>query len=342
MKYKLSILLNFLDNNNLKKEANFLKKISTPLDAEYLPSEDRSEVLERTKKITPKVYISKNIYNNFSIENEMIEYAKKNNLSKDSVLYDSKTFIEDFEYILSDYEADKKYEDSTGTITMALSKDEIFKILNESDNLYKNEHKNFAFKKTKEKIISMIESFPSGYDLYFIPLIYVGSSEQFDEFVHMKEFVYHDFIGHAFESAVPSFTKLIDDYIRNILSKVFMFRASNLKRADLIKTFVEVIGQDNFNKMFGQEIASGIYKQDDTIVDSYYDLFSILLKDNIKINKLNIIGIKSATESNQKIFDILTYDLEDKLNSIKGKLVNDINEELNSIGDKKYLIQFIE
>lgn len=368
---ELETLLKFLYKNNFFKEASVLKKISTPLDVEYLEPAERKEVYDNTKDISPKIYVVENIFDEKHYEKILKEIQNivwKKTLDSGSANLKGtnridKLLIERFFRYLKDnlnsIKDKKVYRDSFGTTTIAISKKDLLKaILSTQVSFYLKDVSNgqtygvFNVDEIKpianmisDKMKEVIFKYEN-YDLYFVPAIH---SDTFSVFDLSKGFIYHDFFGHGFERLLTKFNALIDQHLSDILEEVFEYVLSVPSVQEKVQILVQILGKDKFNRLLGQEAAAGL--QDQTL-DFYYDLYSIIFKNNIKISNIDIKGIefysnldgenKMAGNEEQIVLNKLNKNLEVELNDIKDDLIKILNNELESLQEKKYILQYLE
>ena len=108
-------------------EINKLKKISVPLDAPYLDDDDREDLLSKTKKIVPMVYISKNILDPGAILKEVpsIKGELGTNHFRDTVINNISTgFVR---YLVK---LKRRFEDNSGTKTRSLTRLQVENMIN--------------------------------------------------------------------------------------------------------------------------------------------------------------------------------------------------------------------
>ena len=79
---KLVSLADFLDSKKLFKYASevdsILRKLATPFDAPFFNEEERSELLLKTKKIKPNVYVGGKIFSSSDIKKYVHENINPN------------------------------------------------------------------------------------------------------------------------------------------------------------------------------------------------------------------------------------------------------------------------
>lgn len=360
---RINSLIVFLKKANLKKEAIALKKLAAPpLETDFLDLDDRAEVFKNTKKIKPKIYVGKNL---LDLETFI---SLRNYIGNKDLRWELEDIFADFSkdllFIVKRFSFDF-YEDNFKSLTYATSKDkflaELMRMgnsLNKYDS-YPLKKKCFAF--LINKIKSVLGSLPENYDMYFFTLFSITpeTSDDAKEYTvthdYNKGYVYHDFLGHSFENLISEFFDLINDYIIDVLRNVFSLEVEGAIQKT-VDYFIDLIGWDNYSKLFGQELSSSVMTANFVkMVDSIYDLFSILMKDHIRINKVNIVGIQYEKGlrtgeiaeiglEEQKVFDELCSKLERDLNAIKESLVSKINKDLEEKISKgnNLLLQFVD
>ncbi len=166
------------------------------------------------------------------------------------------------------------------------------------------------------------------------------------EFDTTKEFIYHDVLGHSFEPYLEKFVSHMKKYLTEAVDQLDDQYGSYKDSSDTIhKLYLEFIdGFDikNSNSVFNNSaaidlsVATDFEKQ-----DSYFDLFSLILKDKIKITPPTLPPGMGDLEKQNKI-NKLSLDLENNLNKIKEEMISNINKKLDQIKNKRYILQFLE
>ena len=344
----INSLLVFLKNANLTKEAFELEKLATPFIAPSLPKKERAELEEETKKILPKIYISENLYiKDVNEIPELRSIVEKNNLF--SGIPDINSRVEKlikaaFEAITNQLSmkfimSKDGFVDSFETRNLPMTKMEL------AEAFYKPEYYDGldpfgeAYSLISKNILSKISKLPKGFDFYHLPMIYV-------DFNTTKEFIYHDVLGHSFEPYLEKFVNHIEKYLAETVEQLDDEYGSYGKSPETIHRlyleFIDGFGIEDSNSVFNNSaaidlsIATDIEKE-----DSYFDLFSLILKDKIKITPPILPPGMGDLDKQNKI-NKLSSDLENNLNNIKEEMISNINKKLNQIKNKRYILQFLD
>lgn len=345
---KVNSLVIFLKNAKLKKEAFELEKLATPFIAPSLPKKERAELEEETKKILPRVHISENLYIKDANEiPELRNIVEKNNLFPG--IYDINSRVEKlirttFEAITNQLSmkfamSKDGFVDSFETRNLPMTKMQLAEAFYKPEYYGDSDPFGDAYNLISRNILNKISRLPKGFDFYHLPMIYV-------DFNTTKEFIYHDVLGHSFEPYLEKFVSHIEKYLTETLDELDDDYGSYGKSPETIhKLYLEFI--DGFdikdsNSVFNNSaaidlsVATDLEKQ-----DSYFDLFSLILKDEIKITPPVLPPGMGDLEKQNKI-NKLSLDLESNLNKIKEEMISNVNKKLDQIKNKRYILQFLE
>ena len=337
-------LIKFLRNAKLKKEAFELEKLATPFIAPSLPKKERSELEEETKKILPRVYISENLYiKDINEIPELKDIIENHNLFSgiENINFRIERLIKaTFEAMTSQLSmkfamSKDGFTDSFETKNLPMTKMQLAEVFYKPEFYADSDPFGKAYSLISKHILNKISKLPKDFDFYHLPMIYV-------DFDTTKDFIYHDVLGHSFEPYLKEFVDYIENYLMDTTNELEEVTDYPNNTSEIYSYFIEGFEIKDSNSVFNNNAAIDLSIASSLeIKDSYFDLFSLILKDKIKITPPILPPGKGDLDKQNRINN-LSLNLEKNLNNIKDKMISNINKKLDEIKNKRYIIQFLE